>query len=62
MLNNENIRKFIQGFGSDAELAHVAGVSRMQVWNIRNGRCLPGRRFIEGVLRAGMRREDLFDA
>jgi len=60
IVNREAINDFIDSWhGSKVELARVAGVSRAAIYAVRNGQREPGMKFVNGMLAAGMAREEL---
>ena len=56
----ESIRDFIVSYGNMSDLARRAGVDRTVLYHILNGYRNPGIKVIDGLVKAGMRKEDVF--
>ena len=61
IVNVENIREFVIAYQNKSELARRAGIDRTYLYRILNGERKPGLKFAEGMLRAGMKKEDVLN-
>ncbi len=60
IVNEDNIRAFIEAYGNMSDLARKAGIHRGYIYRVLNGERNPGIKFIEGMIAAGMKKEDIF--
>ena len=60
MINKKAITRFIRDYGNITELARTAGIDRTYIHMFLNGTRQPGMKFVEGMMKAGMKSEDVF--
>ncbi len=60
IINMEEIKDFIEAYGNKADLARKSGLHRGYLYRVLSGERKPGLKFIEGMIRAGMKKEDIF--
>ncbi len=56
----ENVKGFIREYGSMTELADKSGLNRTMLYKILSGDRMPGMKTLEGLITAGMKKEDIF--
>ena len=61
LINMNNIKDFIESYGNISDLAKRSGLNRSYIYRILNGEQEPGMKFIQGMVNAGMRKQDIFD-
>ncbi len=60
IINEDNIRKFIEQYGNKTELARKANLDKTVLYRFLNGERNPGMKFIKGMIVAGMKVKDIF--
>ena len=58
-VNLNAVREFVETYNNTAELAKRAGVNRTYIYRVLNGERKPGLKFINGMMAAGMKKEDI---
>ena len=61
LVNIEAVKNYIAEHENKSELARVSGIDRPYLYRVLNGERNPGVKFIEGLIRSGMARDEIFN-
>ena len=61
LVNIEAVKTYIAEHENKSELARVSGIDRPYLYRVLNGERNPGVKFIEGLIRAGMSRDEILN-
>ena len=61
LVNIPAVKNFIEAYQNKSELSRVSGIDRPYLYRVLSGERNPGIKFVEGLLRAGAKKEDILN-